>query len=235
MAKTNSLNHVAIIMDGNGRWADKKGLPKLEGHKAGAKALKDIIPEIINLNINYITVYAFSTENWKRSPKEVYGLMSLLNEFVDENLDSMQEQGVRLRTIGEFNKLPPNNRAKLNKAMSLTKENKACTLTLALSYGGRKEIVDAVKNIAEDLKGAKIKSSQITEKTIAKYLYAPDIPDPDLMIRTSGEKRISNFLLWQLSYSEFYFTETLWPDFNAEELNKAVDYYYKRERRFGGR
>jgi undecaprenyl diphosphate synthase len=161
--------------------------------------------------------------------------MSLLNEFVDENLESMQEQGVRLRTIGEFDKLPPNNRAKLNKAMSLTKENKTCTLTLALSYGGRKEIVDAVKNIAEDLKDAKIKSSQITEKTIAKYLYAPDIPDPDLMIRTSGEKRISNFLLWQLSYSEFYFTETLWPDFNAEELNNAVDYYYKRERRFGGR
>jgi len=235
MENKKKLEHVAIIMDGNGRWAEREGVKRVEGHRAGAQALKRIVDATIEQGIDYLTVYAFSTENWNRSPAEVAALMSLLREFVDNDLMEIHGKNIKIQAIGHIERIPWPTRRKLLKAIKTTKDNTGGTLTLALSYGGRAEVVDAVKQIAEEVKAGKLKIKNIDEELISQNMYNPSLPDPDLMIRTSGEVRTSNFLLWQLSYAEFYFTDVLWPDFNAEELQKAVDYYYGRDRRFGAR
>lgn len=229
------LNHIALIMDGNGRWAKQKKLNRLEGHKKGAEKVIEIVRAAQKLNLKYLTFYAFSTENWKRSPKEINGLMNLLGDFIDNNAEEIRERDIRLRTIGEIDRIPIQQRKKLLKIIDETKDNKSGNLIFALSYGGRQEIIDAAKKIGEKVKNNEVKINEINEKLFRENLYAPDIPDPELMIRTSGEFRISNFLLWQLSYSEIYVTDVLWPDFNEEEFFKAVENFTQRERRFGGR
>lgn len=229
------LRHIAVIMDGNGRWAERHKLERIEGHKKGSEVVIDIVKAAKEIGLEYLTLYAFSTENWKRPSFEVNGLMNILNDFLTVRLHELMENDVRLKTIGRTEQLPESVRRNLNDAIRKTADNKSGTLVLALSYGGRAEIVDAVKKIVKEANDGKIKSKDIDEACFARYLYDPEIPDPDLMIRTSGEYRISNFLLWQLSYSELYITETLWPDFNKEEFFKAVDAYKTRNRRFGGR
>ncbi len=229
-----NIQHIAIIMDGNGRWAEKHGLPRIEGHKAGAETIRNILDIILKYEIKYITLYAFSTENWKRSKEEVFGLMKLLKEFLDSDLKTLMEKGIRLRTIGRTNDIPILTRKALQYAIKTTKNNTNGQLIIALSYGGRTEIVDAAVKIAEDVKKGKLKPKEINDKLFSSYLYAPDIPDPDLMIRTSGEFRISNFLLWQLSYSEIWITETLWPDFKEKDFKEAINSYNNRNRRYGG-
>lgn len=235
MVSKKPLQHVAIIMDGNGRWSEREGVDRVEGHRAGSQALKNIVDATIEQGIKYLTVYAFSTENWKRSPKEVNALMSLLREFVDTDLQEINDKNIKIQAIGQLDQIPWPTRRKVLQAIEKTKGNTAGVLTLALSYGGRAEIVDAVQLIAEKVKKGTLKVKDINEELITQNMYAPNLPDPDLMIRTSGEIRTSNFLLWQLSYAEFYFTDVLWPDFDAAELQKAVDHYYGRDRRFGGR
>lgn len=229
------LRHIAVIMDGNGRWAEQHKLERIEGHKKGSEVVIDIVKAAKEIGLEYLTLYAFSTENWKRPSFEVNGLMNILNDFLTVRLHELMENDVRLKTIGRTEQLPESVRRNLNDAIRKTADNKSGTLVLALSYGGRAEIVDGIKKIVKEANDGKIKSKDIDEACFARYLYDPEIPDPDLMIRTSGEYRISNFLLWQLSYSELYITETLWPDFNKEEFNKAVDVYKTRNRRFGGR
>ena len=229
------LRHIAVIMDGNGRWAEQHKLERIEGHKKGSEVVIDIVKAAKEIGLEYLTLYAFSTENWKRPSFEVNGLMNILNDFLTVRLHELMENDVRLKTIGRTEQLPESVRRNLNDAIRKTADNKSGTLVLALSYGGRAEIVDAVKKIVKEANDGKIKSKDVDEARFARYLYDPEIPDPDLMIRTSGEYRISNFLLWQLSYSELYITDTLWPDFNKVEFNKAVDAYKMRNRRFGGR
>ncbi|MFA6100590.1 MAG: isoprenyl transferase [Victivallaceae bacterium] len=229
------LRHIAVIMDGNGRWAEQHKLERIEGHKKGSEVVIEIVKAAKEIGLEYLTLYAFSTENWKRPGFEVSGLMNILNDFLTNRLYELMDNGIRLKTIGRTEQLPEGVRRNLAAAIRKTADNKCGTLVLALSYGGRAEIVDAVKKIVKDANDGKIKSKDVDETCFARYLYDPEIPDPDLMIRTSGEYRISNFLLWQLSYSEFYITETLWPDFNKEELMKAVEAYNMRSRRFGGR
>lgn len=229
------LRHIAVIMDGNGRWAEQHKLERIEGHKKGSEVVIDIVKAAKEIGLEYLTLYAFSTENWKRPSFEVNGLMNILNDFLTVRLHELMENDVRLKTIGRTEQLSESVRRNLNDAIRKTADNKCGTLVLALSYGGRAEIVDAVKKIVKEANDGKIKSKDIDEACFVRYLYDPEIPDPDLMIRTSGEYRISNFLLWQLSYSELYITETLWPDFNKEEFFKAVDAYKTRNRRFGGR
>lgn len=222
------IKHVAIIMDGNGRWAEQHGLPKVAGHRQGAKQVSAALETARELGIKYLTLYAFSTENWKRPLTEVNALMGLLEEFLAEKLPELMEKNVCLRTIGRTDGLPYPTRKALLSAIAKTAKNNDGVLTLALNYGGRSEIVDAVNKITEA--GVKV-----TEETFRNYLYAPDMPDPDLLIRTSGELRLSNFLLWQLSYSEIYVTDVLWPDFGRDDFIKAVDSFRQRDRRFGGR
>jgi len=233
--ENHGVRHVAVIMDGNGRWAKNRGLKHIEGHREGAKSVKRAIEAAREFGIEYLTLYAFSTENWKRPGSEVKGLMSLLGEFIDDNLEEFRNTGIRLRTIGRTEQLPKFVVKKLLNAIEETKSNDKGTLIVALNYGGRAEITDAAKKIAQDVKSGKIKPDSVDEKLFSSYLYAPDIPDPDLLIRTSGEFRISNFLLWQLSYSEIYISEVLWPDFDKEEFGKAVESYRNRHRRYGGR
>ncbi|OGV53481.1 MAG: di-trans,poly-cis-decaprenylcistransferase [Lentisphaerae bacterium GWF2_50_93] len=230
-----ALRHVAIIMDGNKRWAEKHGLPALKGHGKGAETVHEIVKAAKEFGIEYLTLYAFSTENWKRSKYEVGGLMGLLRSFIVSNLDEIDREGVRLRAIGRIEMIPWQTRKILLDAIKKTENNKSGNLTLALSYGGRTEIVDAVKKISGDVSEGKIKTREIDEALFSRYLYAPDIPDPDLLIRTSGEFRISNFLLWQISYSEIWITDTLWPDFSKKDLKEAIDAFYSRKRRYGGR
>ena len=234
MKETNSVQHVAIIMDGNGRWAQERGLPRMEGHKAGAEAVKNLLKIISKYGVKYLTLYAFSTENWKRPKEEVFGLMKLLKEFLNINLQTLKEKGIRLRTIGRIKDIPIATRKMLQEAIQITADNTKGDLILALSYGGRAEIVDTAVKIAKDVEKGKLKPKEIDDKLFSSYLYAPDIPDPNLMIRTSGEFRISNFLLWQLSYSELWITDTLWPDFNEELFAEAINSYKNRNRRFGG-
>ena len=227
--------HVAIIMDGNGRWAARHGVERVEGHRKGALAVKQLVENLADTGIEYVTLYAFSTENWKRSKEEVDALMELLCEFIDANLNIMLEKGLRLLATGRIDGLPEKSRERLKLAIAKTASNTRATLILALNYGGRAEIVDAAKKIASEVAAETLRPDEIDETLFAKNLYLPEIPDPDLLIRTSGELRLSNFLLWELSYSEIYVTDTLWPDFDKAELEKAIAAYGTRNRRFGGR
>ena len=224
------MEHIAIIMDGNGRWAENRGLTRSDGHRAGADNISRITDAAAKAGIKYLTLYAFSTENWKRPPAEIAVLMGLISEVTEKRLPDMMKNNIRLRTIGRTFDLPLPARKSLLKCIEETRNNTGLTLNIALSYGGRAEIVDAVNKILAEKKNG----GKIDEKDFAEYLYAPDIPDPDLLIRTSGELRLSNFMLWELSYSEIYVTETHWPDFDEEALQKALDSFGKRKRRFGG-
>jgi len=235
MVKNNGVKHVAIIMDGNGRWAKKRNIPHLEGHRKGAEAVKEAIKTSQELGVEYLTLYAFSTENWKRSKDEIDGLMSLLEEFIDLNLKELNEQGIKFKTIGRIKEFPATTYNKILEAIEITKNNDKGTLVLALNYGGRAEIVDAAKKIAEKVSRKELEIDEITEELFSDNLYDAAIPDPDIMIRTSGEFRLSNFLLWELSYSEVYITDVLWPDFDKAEFIKAIENCTNRERRFGGR
>lgn len=227
--------HVAIIMDGNGRWAKQHGLERVEGHRAGAVAVKNLVDSLKKTGIQYLTLYAFSTENWKRSKEEVDALMELLAEFIDANLSVLMENNVRLLVTGRIEGLPEKAREKLKDAIRKSSANSGGTVIFALNYGGRAEIADAAAKIARKALKGEIDPDQIDEKLFAQHLYLPEVPDPDLLIRTSGELRLSNFLLWELSYSEIYVTDTYWPDFDLAELDKAIDAFQKRNRRFGGR
>ena len=231
---TKTPQHVAIIMDGNGRWAAGRKLPKIAGHRAGAKSVEAVITAARELGIKALTLYAFSTENWKRPKEEVSALFGLLSEYIDKEAARLNKNNIRVSVIGRTEELPVAVRDKLREVMELTKGNTALRLTLALNYGGRTEIVDAARAIARDVKEGRLDPAAIDEKTFAGYLYTRDLPDPDLMIRTSGEMRISNFLLWQLSYAELYVTKKLWPDFGKEDLKAALDDYRHRQRRYGG-
>ncbi len=225
--------HVAVIMDGNGRWAKQHGLPRIKGHEAGAESVRAVLRACKKAGVKYLTLYAFSVENWIRPKKEVGALMQLLAAFLRKEEHELHENRVRLRTIGRTDDLPPAVQKELRRVMEATKDYDEGQLILALSYGGRAELRDAVQRMAGDAKSGSLEPDEITEETIAGYLYAPDIPDPDLMIRTSGEQRISNFLLWQLSYSEIYFTDVFWPDFREAHLMEALEEYARRHRRFG--
>ena len=225
--------HVAIIMDGNGRWAKLRGKPRIFGHRAGADSLRAILRACREHGVEYLTVYAFSTENWIRPKEEVSGLMSLLKTFLKKDEHELHENQVRLRVTGRIHDLPRAVRAELERVMAATQHYQKGHLILALSYGGRTEIVDAIRAVAAKVKLGVLEPGQIDEETIARHLYLPDVPDPDLMIRTSGELRLSNFLLWELSYAEFYFTDTLWPDFRAPDFAKALAEYARRQRRYG--
>jgi undecaprenyl diphosphate synthase len=222
-------NHIAIIMDGNGRWAQSRGLPRTAGHKKGADALRRTLDACRDAGIHYLTIYAFSSENWKRPTEEVQDLMQLLQHYLQQELSTLHENNVRLRFIGDLAQLEPDIKRIVDDAVKQTERNTAFNLTVALSYGGRQEIVRAVKKLA----AANIAGESITEEALARALDTADLPEPDLLIRTGGEQRLSNFLLWQSAYTEFYFTDTLWPDFDAAELKKALNDYAKRERRYG--
>jgi len=227
--------HIAIIMDGNKRWARQKGVPILQGHRSGATAVERTIKACRELGVEYLTLYAFSTENWQRPELEVNGLMRLLREFIRKNIKQVHKEGMRIRAIGRLDMVPKVTQKILLDAIEKTRNNQNGQLILALSYGGRTEIVDAAKKIAGEAVAGRLDINNIDEECFAGYLYAPDIPDPDLMIRTSGECRISNFLLWELSYSELVFIEELWPDFGKDELNTAINLYNQRQRRYGRR
>ena len=226
--------HVAIIMDGNGRWAQKHHLPRLSGHEAGRKSVKQVVQAAIDHGVRYLTLYAFSVENWQRPREEVQGLMGLLRGVIREELNEMGKEGIRLRTIGRKQDLPDAVREELETAIESTKGNTRLDLILALSYGSRVEITEAVQAMAREVKAGKLDPEQIREGTVAEHLYTRGIPDPDLLIRTSGEMRISNFMLWQISYAEIYVTPVLWPDFGKKEFSLALEDYAGRERRFGG-
>ena len=226
--------HVAIIMDGNGRWAKARGLPRLKGHEEGAQSVRAIIKACRDAGVKYLTLYAFSVENWVRPKAEIGGLMRLLVQFLHKDEKDLHENQVRLRVIGRIEDLPSAVRRELARVMAATAGYRKGQLILALSYGGRTEIAHAVRQIAVRVKRGELQPEAIDEGTVAAHLYAPDVPDPDLLIRTSGEMRISNFLLWQIAYSELYVTETLWPDFSRAELLRAILNYQARERRFGG-
>lgn len=226
--------HIAIIMDGNGRWAQKRGLPRTMGHKAGVEAIREIVKACSNLGVEVLTVYAFSTENWRRPKEEVGVLMSLLTDYLRRELQELHENKVKIRMIGNMSELPLEAQHELKSAIKRTQNNPGLTLNLALNYGGRAEITHAVRQLSEEVVQGKLKPEDITEETIDRALFTSGLPDPDLLIRTSGEMRLSNFLLWQLAYTEIVVTECLWPDFNTEALYEAIKAFQKRERRFGG-
>jgi len=226
-------NHIAVIMDGNGRWAKKAGHKRIFGHKHGVKAVREVTEGAAELGVKYLTLYAFSTENWNRPQEEVIALMSLLVKTLSAEKSTLMDNNVQLNCIGDVNTLPDDVLKKLNDMIKLTSSNTGLTLTLALSYSSRWEILNAVKNIAHDIKNNKLAPEIITEGIFESYLNTQNMPDPDLLIRTSGEIRISNFLLWQIAYSELYFTDILWPDFRKGDLHEAILDYQNRERRFG--
>ena len=226
--------HIAIIMDGNGRWAKSKGLMRVAGHRVGVQALKNTIIALDELGIGYLTVYAFSTENWKRSKDEVDALMELITEFINKEIDYLDEKGVRVNPIGDISALTPKALESISYAKEKTKHNSHIVFNVALNYGGRQEIVRAAKAICEDVKRDALQIEDIDEALFSSYLYTAGQPDPDLVIRSSGELRISNFLLWQIAYSEFWITNILWPDFKKEDLWQAVWEYQNRDRRYGG-
>ena len=221
--------HIAIIMDGNGRWALARGLPRLAGHRAGTENLRQVIEACGEFGIEYLTIYAFSTENWGRPVEEVQGLMRILEDVIDRELPELHKQGVQLRHIGKLDRLTPELRQKVLDAIETTKDNDRLVLNVAFNYGGRDEIICAIQQMIE--KG--VRPEEVTEDLVSQYLYTAGVPDPDLIIRTSGELRGSNFLIWQGAYAEWYFTPTFWPNFNREELQKALEEYAQRERRYG--
>ncbi len=231
--KENLPKHIAVIMDGNGRWAKQKGNARIFGHKHGVKGVRETSEACAELGVDFLTLYAFSTENWNRPKIEVNALMELLISTVNTETKTLQKNNIRLKTIGNLKDLPSKTLKKLDEAINATKDNTGLTLILALSYSSKTEIIEGVRSIAQQVKNGQLNIEDINESLLSESLYTKDIPDPDLMIRTSGEQRISNFLMWQLAYSELYFTETLWPDFNKEELYKAILAYQNRERRFG--
>jgi undecaprenyl diphosphate synthase len=226
--------HVAIIMDGNGRWARQRGLPRLKGHERGAESVRSAMRSCRDAGVQYLTLYAFSVENWSRPKAEINGLMRLLRTFLRDRAQELHDDHVRLRVTGRMQDLPAAVQKALNRVMADTAAYERGTLILALSYGGRAELVDATRRIAAEVKAGTLAPDAIDEQTIADHLYLPDVPDPDLLIRTSGEMRLSNFLLWQLSYSELYVTDVLWPDFRDDEFQKALAAYAGRHRRYGG-
>ncbi len=225
--------HIAIIMDGNGRWAQEKGEDRLFGHLHGVESVRNIVEGAAELGIQHLTLYAFSTENWNRPEHEVSGLMEILVDTIRQEVPTLNKNNIRLHVIGDIQMLPPNAASELNEALKETAANTGLNLIMALSYSSRWEMVTAVKNIARDVQAGKIQAEQITHDTLQAYLSTSAFPDPELMIRTSGEYRISNFLLYQLAYAELYFTDTLWPDFRKENLYEAIHDYQQRERRFG--
>lgn len=233
--KNNLPNHIAIIMDGNRRWAKSQGLATRDGHKAGADALENISQFCNEIGIKYLTVYAFSTENWKRSKEEVSALMAILRLYLDSFLKEKNKQNIKIKILGEIEDLSKSLQNSIKRAIEQTKNNTGLTLNIAFNYGGRPEIVRAMKNIAEEVKEGKINIEDINEDLISNHLYTAGQPDPDLLIRTSNELRTSNFLPWQLVYTEFYFPDKNWPEFNKEDLLEAIKVYQKRNRRFGGR
>lgn len=230
----NVPTHIAIIMDGNGRWAKSKFLPRTAGHKAGVETIRKVLKESQRLGIKHVTLYAFSTENWKRPKLEVDTLMGLLATYLKNEIKELHNNNVRITTIGDVSALPNNCVKEIERAYELTKFNTGVNLNLALNYGARHDVKNAIIDIVKDAKCGKLDIDNINEDTIKNYLSTKSIPDPDLIIRTSGEQRLSNFLMWEAAYSEFYFTDIHWPDFNEEELQKAVYTYQNRDRRFGG-
>jgi undecaprenyl diphosphate synthase len=227
--------HVAVIMDGNGRWASKRGLPRLAGHSAGAKAVREAIAASIELGLSYLTIYSFSSENWTRPKDEVSGLMSLFVEVLERELTNLERMDVRVVVIGAMDELPDATRAAFERVVSKTADNAGLTLVVALNYGARIEIVEAARALAREVAAGSLEADAIDESLFESRLYTAGIPDPDLLVRTSGEMRLSNFLLWQIAYSELWVTATLWPDFDRVDLLRAVIDYQKRDRRFGGR
>lgn len=225
----NLPNHIAIIMDGNGRWAKSKGFPRVEGHRRGASVARNLVRYAHSRGIKYLTFFVFSSENWARPAKEVHSLMNMMRSYLKKDVKELDELNARLHVIGDMAKLPEDIAVSINNWQEKTKNNDGMHVVMALSYGGRREIIDAVKRIVTD----NLSTDDITEGVFSSYLDTKDIPDPDLLIRTSGEQRISNFLLWQLAYTEMYFTNTYWPDFNEAEFEKALANYAKRERRYG--
>ncbi len=221
--------HVAIIMDGNGRWALQRGLPRLAGHKAGTENLRRIIRASVELGVKYLTIYAFSTENWGRPPEEVKGLMYILEDVIDRELNELHKEGVQLRHIGRLERLAPSLQEKVLDAIDVTKNNDRLILNIAFNYGGRDEIVQAIQRMMKD----GVSPEKVTDELVSRYLYTAGVPDPDLIIRTSGELRVSNFLIWQAAYSEWYITPTFWPDFDKDEYRRALESFAHRDRRYG--
>jgi len=221
--------HVAIIMDGNGRWALQRGLPRLAGHKAGTENLRRVIRSTVEFGVKYLTIYAFSTENWGRPPEEVQGLLGILQDVIDRELNELHKEGVQLRHIGRLERLSDNLQARVLKAIDLTKNNERLILNIAWNYGGRDEIVCAIQKIIKD----GIAPENVTDALVGQYMFTAGVPDPDLVIRTSGELRVSNFLIWQTAYSEWYVTPTYWPDFGHEEYRRALEAFAQRDRRYG--
>lgn len=230
----NVPRHIAIIMDGNGRWAKERGQSRIAGHEQGAESVRAVTEACVELGVQYLTVYAFSTENWKRPPAEVNALWTLLEHFIAQETPTLMKNGVRLQAIGRIHELPESCQTALKDAIELTSKNPATTLILALNYSGRTEIIDAVRTFCREATAGKIDGETVTEEIFSQHLYTRDYPDPDLLIRTSGELRLSNFLLWQLSYTEIYVTQKMWPDFGKEDLRDAIGEFNKRQRRFGG-
>lgn len=233
IVKDTNMQHIAVIMDGNRRWAKQKGLPSAFGHKKGVDALKTVMRACDDFGIKYLTVYAFSTENWNRKQEEVDFLMGLLGQTLKNELQEMHENGVVINFIGDLKRLSPKLQDILANAVEVTKDNTGVRLQIAFNYGSRDEIVHAVKNIMSQVKNGEIQAEDINEELISKNMYTSDIPDPDLLIRTGGEMRVSNYLLWQIAYSEFFVTQTLWPDFDKAALGAAVEEFHSRQRRFG--
>lgn len=231
--KLENPRHIAVIMDGNGRWAKARGLPRLAGHRKGAEAVRKIVENSSRLGIQYLTLYSFSSENWKRSDEEVSGLMGLLRRYLKSEIAELHGKDVRFKVIGDRTNLDPDIVRLIEDAESMTERNAGLTLVLALSYSGRQEIAEAVRNIAKSAELGLIKSEAVDEDVFSAYLNTAGIPDPDLLIRTSGEQRISNFLLWQLAYTELYFTDKYWPEFGESDLVSAIEEYQKRDRRYG--
>ncbi|HWQ79954.1 MAG TPA: isoprenyl transferase [Anaerovoracaceae bacterium] len=227
--------HVAIIMDGNGRWAQRKNLPRMAGHNAGMLAMKEIVKASSTLGVKHLTVYAFSTENWKRSVEEVGGIFKLLILYVEKELRELHENNVKVKILGDYEKLPREAVKSIERTLETTKDNTGLQFNIALNYGGRDEILRSVKRLVKEAEDGRLKADEITEDMIAENLYTAGIPDPDLIIRTSGEMRLSNYLLWQCAYSEFIFTDVFWPDFTREEYEKTIEMFQNRKRRFGGR
>ena len=234
MEERNLPKHIAIIMDGNRRWAKNKKMPIKLGHKQGAETLKKIVRYANKIGLEYITVYAFSTENWKRSEEEVNALMTLLQNYLDDFAKEADTENIVIRVIGDLTKLSPSLQASIDRTVKRTETNTGTIFTIALNYGGRDEIVHAIRDISQDVKNGKIELENIDENLVSQYLYTKNIPDPDLLIRTSGEMRLSGFLTWQSVYSEIVILDKLWPDFNSKDLEDAIEIYNKRNRRFGG-